>query len=145
MIKKKAHATWKGNLKDGEGIFSTESSLAKDASYTFASRFENGKGSNPEELIAAAHSSCFSMALANSLSADDYKVNHINTEDIVHLEKKDDGFAITKIEVHVDADVEGIGLDDFQKYAEDTKKNCPVSKALTGVEFELKAKLKQEA
>ncbi len=145
MIQKKAHAVWKGNLKDGEGMFSLESGVVKEASYNFATRFEDRDGSNPEELIAAAHASCFSMALANALSADGFKVRKIHTSDKVLLEKSSDGFTISRIEVNVDADVERMDLSTFQKHVDEVKKNCPVAKALKGVDFRVKAQLRQEA
>ena len=145
MIQKKADAVWKGNLKEGEGKFSLESGIVKEASYSFATRFGESKGSNPEELIAAAHASCFSMALANALSSDGFKVKKIHTSDKVLLEKSSDGFTITRIEVNVDADVERMDVATFQKHVDEVKKNCPVAKALKGVDFKVKAQLRQEA
>jgi osmotically inducible protein OsmC len=138
-----ANAVWNGNLKEGKGIVNVESGLFKDASYNFSKRFENEKGTNPEELIAAAHAACFSMALSAALSGAGHSVKSIKTTDKAHLEKSGDGFAITKIEVNCEAEVEGIDNKKFQEFAENTKKGCPVSKALTGVEFVLKATLKQ--
>jgi lipoyl-dependent peroxiredoxin len=138
-----ANATWNGDLKTGKGIVSSESGLFKDAAYNFAQRFENAKGTNPEELLGAAHAACFSMALSAGLSGAGFKVKSVKTTDKVHIDKVGDGFSITKIEVTCDAEVEGVDEKKFQEIAEGTKKGCPVSKALTGVEFVLKATLKK--
>jgi lipoyl-dependent peroxiredoxin len=138
-----ANATWNGDLKTGKGIVSAESGLFKDAAYNFAQRFEEAKGTNPEELLGAAHAACYSMALSAGLSNAGFKVKSVKTTDKVHVEKVADGFAITKIEVTCDAEVEGVDEKKFQEIAEGTKKGCPVSKALTGVEFILKATLKK--
>ncbi len=105
-------------------------------------RFETGSTTNPEELIGAAHAGCFSMALANSLSKEGFKVNSIKTDANVHLEKLESGFTITKIELDTVGDVEGIDAATFAKHAEQTKGGCPVSKALTGPTIILNAKLK---
>ena len=137
-----ANATWNGNLKEGKGIVSTESGLFTDAAYNFSQRFENQKGTNPEELLGAAHAACYSMALSAGLSGAGYTVVSVQTTDKVHVEKVGDGFTITKIEVNTIAEVQKIDSETFLKFAEETKKACPVSKALTGVEFILTAKLK---
>ena len=137
-----ANAEWRGNLREGSGNISTESGVLKNVAYNFVSRFESGNETNPEELVGAAHSACFSMALANGLSGDGFKVNSIKTEDKVHIEKVDGAFKITKIEIHTVGDVEGIDAEKFQKYAGDAKAGCPVSKALTGTDIILNAKLK---
>jgi osmotically inducible protein OsmC len=137
-----ANATWKGNLKEGKGIVSSESGLINNADYNFAKRFENEKGTNPEELLGAAHAACYSMALANAISSEGYTVKSITTNDKVHLEKTEGGFSITKIEINCEAEISGIDNATFLKFAEDIKKGCPVSKALTGVQFILNAKLK---
>lgn len=136
-----ANAIWKGNLKEGKGSVNTESGLISDADYSFAKRFENEKGTNPEELLGAAHAACYSMALSNALSSDGFTVKSVKTSDKVHLDKVANGFAITKIEINCEAEVSGIDDKTFLKFAEDTKKGCPVAKALTGVEFVLNAKL----
>jgi lipoyl-dependent peroxiredoxin len=138
-----ANATWNGDLKTGKGIVSAESGLFKDASYNFAQRFEDAKGTNPEELLGAAHAACFSMALSADLSGAGFKVKSVKTTDKVYVEKIGGGFSITKIEVSCDAEVEGVDEKKFQEIAEGTKKACPVSRALTGVEFILKATLKK--
>lgn len=139
---RKASAQWKGDLKNGKGSLNTETKLLNNTSYDFGSRFETGKTTNPEELIGAAHAGCFSMALANSLSKEGFKVNSINTDANVHLDKLDSGFTITKIELNTVGDVEGIDAATFAKHAEQTKSGCPVSKALTGPMVILNAKLK---
>lgn len=135
-----AHAEWKGNLKNGKGTMKSETG-AIDGQYSFSSRFEEGTGTNPEELLGAAHAGCFSMALSNILAEAGFEPESVKTEDHVHLEKTDAGFTITKIEMHLKATVPGISDDDFKKHAEDAKKNCPVSRALTGVTFELHSTL----
>jgi len=137
-----ANAEWKGDLKGGKGTVSTETRMLDNAVYDAGSRFESGSTTNPEELIGAAHSACFSMALANSLSKDGFKVNSIKTEAKVHLDKKEEGFRITKIELHTVGDVEKISKDKFLEFAENTKVGCPVSNALTGPMIVLNAKLR---
>ena len=137
-----ANAKWQGDLINGNGVISSETKTLNKTAYDFGSRFETGITTNPEELIGAAHSACFSMALANALSKEGFKVNSISTEDKVHLEKLENGFTITKIEVFTEGDVEGIDAEAFNKFAEDTKVGCPVSKALTGPTIFLNAKLK---
>ncbi len=143
MPVRKASAEWRGDLKSGSGNISTESGVLKNTVYNFVSRFEQGNETNPEELIGAAHSACFSMALANGLSGAGFKVNSIKTEDKVHIVKLDSGFTITKIEMDTVADVEGIDDATFHKHAEDAKKGCPISKALKVPEMILNAKLKK--
>jgi osmotically inducible protein OsmC len=138
-----ASAIWNGNLKDGNGAINVESGLFTNAPYNFAKRFENEKGTNPEELLAAAHAACFSMALSAAISGAGHNVKSIKTTDKAHLVKSGDGFAITKMEVYCEADAEGIDDKVFQQLAESTKNGCPVSKALKGVEFILTATLKQ--
>jgi osmotically inducible protein OsmC len=139
---RKASAVWKGNLKDGSGSINTESGTLKNTAYNFVSRFETGNQTNPEELLGAAHSACYSMALAGALATAGFKVNSINTEDKVTIEKLESGFTITKIEMNSEADVEGIDNATFQKHASATKITCPVSKALNVKEIILNAKLK---
>jgi osmotically inducible protein OsmC len=139
---RKASAQWSGDLKGGKGSLTTESNVLNNTSYDFTSRFEEGSNTNPEELLGAAHAGCFSMAFANALSKEGFKVNSIKTEDNVHIEKLEDGFTVTKIEVNTVADIEGIDEKTFLKHAEATKLACPVSKALTGPTILLNAKLK---
>ncbi len=139
---RKASAEWKDDLKSGKGSINTETRLLNNTPYDFGSRFETGSTTNPEELIGAAHAGCFSMALANSLSKEGFKVNSIITDANVHLEKLEAGFTITKIELKTVGEVEGIDAATFAKHAEQTKSGCPVSRALTGPMIVLDAKLK---
>ena len=125
-----ANAVWNGTLKEGSGTMKLGSEPAVFP-FTFASRFEEGKGSNPEELIAAAHAGCFSMFLAALLGGDGYPPARIATSAKVHLEQ---GPTITTIELETTAEVANIDQATFMEYVENAKKNCPVSKALTGVE-----------
>jgi len=136
-----AEAEWKGSLKDGGGHVKTETG-ALDRSYSFRSRFEGGGETNPEELLGAAHAACFSMAVSAALSREGHPPNSIRTTAAVHLNKGDAGFAINKIELETTGEVPGIDDAMFQKFAADAKANCPVSKALAGVEIQLKANLK---
>ncbi len=135
-------ARWDGTLKGGKGVVSTETKVLENASYSFTSRFEEGKGTNPEELIAAAHAGCFSMAFSLGLENAGFEPKSIETEDRVHIEQVDGGFKITKIEIHTTVEAPDVDEETFQQIAEDTKKGCPVSKALKAVEFELHAQLK---
>lgn len=141
MAIKKASAEWRGDLKNGNGDLSTESGVLNKTAYNFVSRFETGTETNPEELVGAALAACFSMALANNLSKEGYKVNSVNTEALVHFEKKEQGFTITKIELINRGSVDGIDDSGYQKYAEQTKTGCPVSRALTGPMILLRAEL----
>jgi osmotically inducible protein OsmC len=114
---------------------------AYEGSYSFPSRFENGDGTNPEELIAAAHAGCFSMALSNVLAQAGFPPNSIDTTAAVHLDKGGSGFGITRIDLATVADVPGVDAADFAKHAETAKVNCPVSQALKAVEVTLDARL----
>ncbi len=114
---------------------------AFDGQYSFSSRFENGQGTNPEELIAAAHAGCFSMAFSNVLAKAGHTPTRVHTTAKVHLDKVDGGFAITRIDLITEGEVPGIQEQEFLQHAEDAKKNCPVSKLLTGAEITLQAKL----
>jgi lipoyl-dependent peroxiredoxin len=136
-----ANAEWKGDLKSGKGSINTQTKTLSNVAYDAGSRFETGSTTNPEELIGAAHSACYSMALANALSKEGFKVNSIKTDDKVYIEKLESGFTITKIEINTVGDVEGIDAAAFQKFAEQTKSGCPVSKALTGPNMFLTASL----
>lgn len=142
MLIRTANATWKGNLKEGKGVVSAESGVFTDSPYAFSNRFENEKGTNPEELIGAAHAACFSMAFSNELAKAGHTPKSVKTTDKVYLEKVGDGFTITEIEMFCEAEVPGIDEKTFLKIAEDAKKGCPVARALTGVKFILEAKLK---
>jgi osmotically inducible protein OsmC len=139
---RKANAQWKGDLKSGKGTLNTETKTLNNILFDAGSRFESGNTTNPEEILGAAHAGCYSMALANSLAKDGFKVNSITTDAKVHLEKTDAGFTITKIELDTVGDVDGVDNDKFKKYAEQTKTGCPVSRALTGPMIVLTAKLK---
>ena len=128
MINKSASANWKGGLQDGTGTISTESGVLDEVNYGFKKRFEGEPGSNPEELVAAAHASCFSMALSMILGDAGFTPDDISTKAVVSLEKKDDGFAITKSHLTVTAKVPDATAEDFAKAAETAKANCPISK-----------------
>ena len=140
MAVRSAEATWQGSLKDGKGSMKFGSG-AFDGAYSFASRFEEGTGTNPEELIGAAHAGCFSMALSGSLGKAGFTPTKIHTTAQVHLGKVDDKSRITKIHLETVATVPGIGQEEFLKIAESTKTGCPVSAALAGVEITLQATL----
>lgn len=125
-----ASAVWQGGLKEGKGHFSSSSDALRDAPYTFKSRFEGASGTNPEELIAAAHAGCFSMALSMILGESQLTPERIETAATVTLEQKDGGFAITLVHLDVSARVPGASAEDFQAAAQKAKQNCPVSKLL---------------
>jgi lipoyl-dependent peroxiredoxin len=129
-MKRKASAVWKGGIKDGRGTISTESGILSETPYSFSSRFEEGKGTNPEELIAAAHAGCFSMALSMILGIAGFTAQSISTTATVAIEKKDAGFTITTVHLDVSAKVPGASKQDFEKAANDAKAGCPVSKVL---------------
>jgi osmotically inducible protein OsmC len=136
-----AQAQWNGTLKEGAGHVKTETG-ALDSAYTFRSRFEGGGETNPEELIAAAHASCFSMALSAALTNGGHPPKSIQTTAAVHLNKGDSGFAINRIDLETTGEVPGIDAAAFETFAAGAKANCPVSKALSGVEIHLTATLK---
>jgi lipoyl-dependent peroxiredoxin len=140
MAVRTAIAKWEGALKDGHGTMSIGSG-AFEGQYSFSSRFEEGTGTNPEELIGAAHAGCFSMSLANILAEAGHPPRRIETGARVHLEQADGGSAITRIELSTEGEVGGIDADEFQRHAESAKSGCPVSKALAGVEISLEAYL----
>ena len=133
-------AKWEGGLKDGKGTMKVGAG-AYQGPYSFASRFESGSGTNPEELIAAAHAGCYSMALSATIEKNGFKPTSVSTSARVHLEKVGEGFSITKIELVSEAVVPGIDKAKFMEFAEGAKKGCPVSKLLTGAKIELNAKL----
>ncbi len=140
MPTRSADATWTGNLPDGNGTMAVESG-AYEGAYSFRSRFEDGAGSNPEELIAAAHAGCFSMALANVLDEAGYDPESVDTTADVTLRMVDEEPTITGIHLNTEATVPNIDDDTFQEYAEAAKEGCPVSKALAGAEITLDASL----
>ncbi len=137
---KKGSAVWKGSLKEGGGTISSESGVLKNAPYGFKARFEDGPGTNPEELIGAAHAACFSMALSVGLGAAGFTADSIQTEAAVRLEKVGDGFAITHSDLVCVARIPNIDDKTFQQIAEQTKSGCPVSKVLNA-KISLSAKL----
>lgn len=140
MVKRKADSEWKGLLKDGEGHMRLGSG-AFEGKYSFHSRFEEGKETNPEELIGAAHSGCFSMALAASLEEEGYEPESVKTEAIVHLQKVEGDFKITKIHLKNHSKIPDIEEDVFEEIALKAKDNCPVSKALAATHIELDLEL----
>jgi osmotically inducible protein OsmC len=140
MPVRSSDAQWEGSLQDGKGTVRLGSG-AFEGQYSFASRFEEGTGTNPEELIAAAHAGCFSMALAAGLSRAGHVPNRVHTTATVHLEKGDAGFRISAIELDTEAEVPGIDAAAFQKEAEAAKAGCPVSQALAAVDIKLNARL----
>ncbi len=127
MPTKKANATWRGTLQEGDGTMSTESG-AYEGEFSFAKRFGDEPGTNPEELIGAAHAGCFSMAFANELDEAGFPADEVSTEASVHLE---DG-SITRIDLVTEAQVPDVDDDQFQEIANEAKEGCPVSRALTG-------------
>ena len=129
-MKRKASARWQGDLKTGKGLISSDSGVLDATRYSFATRFEDGKGTNPEELIAAAHAGCYSMALSAVLGAAGFTPESIDTQAAVRLDKVEGGFAITAVHLDVTASVPGADAESFARAAADAKANCPVSKVL---------------
>ncbi|WP_266171835.1 OsmC family protein [Dyella subtropica] len=129
-MKRSASAAWSGNLKDGKGHISTESFVLRDAPYGFRARFENGPGTNPEELLGAAHAGCYTMALAAGLSQAGFTAKRIDTRAVVKLDQDGDGFAITTVDLTCRAKVPKIDTAAFDQIALATKLGCPVSKVL---------------
>jgi len=140
MPVRNSKSVWTGKLKQGKGEISLGSGTFEEA-YSFASRFANGAGTNPEELLAAAHAGCFSMALAHELEDAGFDSDKIDTNCTISLEKADVGFRIGRIELRTKAQVAGLEKESFLKYAENAKRNCPLSQALRSVEIELHAEL----
>jgi osmotically inducible protein OsmC len=141
MPKRTASAVWEGSLTEGNGTMRMASG-AYEGPYSFQSRFEEGDGTNPEELIAAAHAGCYSMALSAELGRAGHDPQSVETDATVHIDKEGDGFAIKRIELRTSARVPGISDDEFQQIAEGAKKGCPVSQALAAVDsIELDARL----
>src|SRR5215204_2116911 len=127
---RKARAVWRGTGKDGSGHLTSDSGVLSSTPYSFKTRFENEKGTNPEELIAAAHAGCFTMALAFQLQGAGYDPTKLSTEAAVSVEKQEQGFAITKSALTLRAQVPGIDTAKFEELARAAEKNCPVSKVL---------------
>lgn len=130
MTTRSASASYEGLGKDGKGLVSTQSGVLKDSPYGFGTRFESEPGTNPEELIAAAHASCFTMALSFALAKEGFSAGSLATSAKVTLDKDGEGFTITKSDLTLTGKVEGIEQADFERIAADAKANCPVSKVL---------------
>lgn len=143
MPTKKAQARWEGDLQTGHGQLESDSGALR-APFSFGTRFSDNPGTSPEELIAAAHAGCFSMAFSALLSGAGHKPRHVATEARVRLEKMDQGFAITAISLKTTASVPGIEQQEFLRLAEEAKVTCPVSKALAGSIIEVEAELEPE-
>ena len=140
MAIRKAQAEWKGDLREGQGEVALGSGAYRGP-YSFKSRFESGTGTNPEELIGAAHAGCFTMALTAALSQAGHAPARILTEAEVHLDRVGDGFQITRIDLKTQGQVPGVDGATFQSFAEKAKAGCPVSRALAGTVIHLDAKL----
>jgi osmotically inducible protein OsmC len=140
MPERTATARWEGGLKQGTGTMRLGSG-AFEGRYSFSSRFEEGAGTNPEELIGAAHAGCFSMALSAGLERAGHAPASIETTARVHLERAESGFHISRIDLNTTADVPGIDAAAFDEQAQTAKANCPVSQALAGVDIQLDARL----
>jgi osmotically inducible protein OsmC len=136
-----ASAMWRGGLKDGKGVLNTQSGVLRDAQYSFSARFENAAGTNPEELIAAAHAGCFTMALSAQLESVGNKPDEINTNAVVTMEKTEDGPTVTKIHLTTRARVSNIEKDKFEELAKKAKEGCPISRLLKAAEITLDAQL----
>ena len=136
-----ASAVWQGGLKDGKGTLSTQSGVLKDTQYSYSTRFENGVGTNPEELIAAAHAGCFTMALSAQLSSIERPPDSLETTAVVTMEKTDDGPSVTKIALTTRAKVPNIEKEKFDELAKKAKETCPISRLLKAAEISLDAQL----
>lgn len=139
-MKRKASAVWQGGLKDGKGSISTESGVLSNTQYSFSTRFEDGIGTNPEELIAAAHAGCFSMALSGQLGAAGLTATSINTTATVKMEKTEAGFTVTAVHLDLTAKIPGADQAAFDTAAANAKAGCPISRLLKA-EITLDAKL----
>ena len=129
-MKRTANAQWKGSIKEGSGVVSTQSGILDKTQYSFKSRFEDGKGTNPEELIGAAHAGCYAKAFSLMLGEAGYEPDNIDAKAEVSLVEQDGGFAIDKIHLTVKASIPDISEDKFQELANNAKEGCPVSKVL---------------
>lgn len=137
-----ASAHWSGSLGDGQGSLSTETGTLSDTPYSFETRFEGkGTGTNPEELLGAAHAGCYTMQLSHMLAEAGHPPNEAETTAKVHLEQIEGGFEISKIDLVLTADVPGIGDDEFQQIAKKASETCPLSKVLAAAEITLDATL----
>lgn len=140
-MKRNAKAVWRGGLKDGKGTLQAPSGALRDVPYSFSTRFEDQPGTNPEELIAAAHAGCFSMQLSGKLNALGKTPTSIQTEATVTLEKGEAGFGVTGIHLDVVAEVPGLSPAEFEKVADDAKRTCPISRLLSSVPITMQARL----
>lgn len=140
-MQRKGSAIWQGGLKDGKGTISTDSGVLNQTQYSFSTRFENGKGTNPEELLAAAHAGCFAMALSNELGNVGMAPNRLDATATISLEKVSDGFAITKSHIDLIADIPGANKAKFEAAVKAAETGCPVSK-LFKAEISVSARLK---
>lgn len=138
MPVREASATWHGSIREGHGHMQFAN---YEGSYSFTSRFEQGDGTNPEELLGAAHAGCFSMALSSGLTAAGHAPSSVQTKAQVHIEKLDAGWTVTRVHLITKAEVPGIEEGEFMEQAENAKATCPVSRALTGVDISLDASL----
>jgi lipoyl-dependent peroxiredoxin len=139
-VERTSEATWTGDLKTGKGTLRTGSGVL-EAPYTSLSRFESGSGTNPEELLGAAHAGCFSMALSHAIASAGHQPTSVSTTAKVHLEKGEKGFSITRIDLTTRGVVPGLSEGDFQRFAEETKQGCIVSRALSAVPMTVDARL----
>ena len=130
MLKRKASAVWNGSLKEGKGRISTASGVLQDTQYSFSTRFEDGAGTNPEELVAAAHAGCFSMALSGQLTTAGHAPESVSTTATVTMEKGEAGFTVTAVHLEVVARVPGIDQQGFETAADNAKAGCPISRLL---------------
>jgi osmotically inducible protein OsmC len=140
MTTRRAHARWEGNLKEGSGKVDFGAG-AFSAPYSFAPRFEQGAGTNPEELLGAAHASCFAMALSLVLSEAGFKPDYVDATASVTISREGDGFKISRSHLACEAGIAGIDAATFARHAENAKTNCPISKALAGTQITLEARL----
>lgn len=136
-----AHAVWHGGLRDGRGTLSTQSGVLQETQYSFSTRFENGIGTNPEELIAAAHAGCFTMALSGQLTSAELTPDSIETTAVVTMEKTDDGPSVTKIHLVTRVKAPSAGKEKFDELAKKAKESCPISRLLKAAEITLDAQL----
>ncbi|MES1022978.1 OsmC family protein [Gloeocapsa sp. BRSZ] len=142
-LQRTASATWNGTVKEGQGQISAASGVLQNIPYSFATRFENQPGTNPEELIAAAHAACYSMALTLTLNQEGYQPQQVQTQATCTIESQDGGFKITKMLLETQGDISGIDAETFNQIAQEAEQICPVSNALRGsVAIDLKASLK---
>ena len=139
-MKRKASAVWQGGLRDGKGTISTDSGVLSNTQYSFSTRFEMGIGTNPEELIAAAHAGCFSMALSGQLGNAGLVPESINTTATVTLEKTEAGFTVTEVHLDVSAKIPGASQESFETAANNAKTGCPISRLLN-TKITMEAKL----